>query len=51
MITGVDQQKFLGKKATAASVQVISQAASEDDRDAREKVYEEYRAEMQYQFR
>ena len=50
-IIGVDNQKFLGKKATAAAVNAIRQTSAEDDVDARESVYEKHRQEMQYQFR
>ena len=47
----MDQQKFLGKRASPAAIEAIKQTSGQADAIEREKVYEKNRPEMQYQFR
>ena len=47
----MDQQKFLGKKASPAAIEAINQASAQADAVEREKVYDKNRPEIQYQFR
>ena len=48
---GVDQHRFEGKKPSPAVIENIKQTSEESDAVSREKVYENARAEIQYQFR
>ena len=51
IFTGVDNQRFLGRKVTPASVTAISRTSDEDDEAAREAIYEDRRDEIQYVLR
>ena len=51
IFTGVDNQRFLGRKVTPASVTAISRTSDEDDEAAREAIYEDRREEIQYVLR
>ena len=48
---GVDDQKFVGKKASASVIEVIKSTSSISDAQEREQIYSAHRKELQYQFR
>ena len=48
---GVDNDRFLGRRASPAAVAAISKSNEEKDFESREAIYEARRAEIQYQFR
>ena len=51
MIVGVDPTKAVGRKPSIQSVEAITKANSEDQFEAREAIYDQYRMELQYHFR
>ena len=51
VFTGVDNDRFLGRRASPATVAAISKSNEEEDFESREAIYDARRAEIQYQFR
>ena len=51
VFTGVDNDRFLGRRANPATVAAISKSNEEEDFESREAIYDARRAEIQYQFR
>ena len=47
----MDNERFLGRKVSAAGVTVISKTSEEENFEAREAVYEARRAEIQHKLR
>lgn len=47
----MDNDRFLGRRASSAAVAAISKSNEEEDFESREAIYEARRAEIQYQFR
>ena len=48
---GVDNKRFLGIKATAATIASVRSINEEEDFESREAIYNEKRSEIQYMFR